>query len=297
MTGSFVVRELQARRKKVRAFTRPESVETAEALGAEVSLGDLNDLESLHNAAAGVNGIVHAATTYKHPEIDIAATEALADAWDRGSFVYVSSTSVYGDPAWGPVTENHPVDEKHMDYARGKVRSEAVVRQIAQRRRRNDFTLLRPPFILGPHRRCYRRWVTHVPGQGDAIPRNEPVVLPGASQSEWSEYRDAWVDTRELAWAIAECLERPLGGTANVISGHFVWHDLMAEIIELTGSKSTIEHKSVEELPDKKFYAQPWHYSGQRLQDHLGYEPAYRWQNTLAETVALEAPQPAVQAS
>lgn len=298
-TGSFVVRELQARGKTVRALARSESAQRAEALGAEVVLGDLDDPGSLRRAAKGVTGIVHAATTYKRPEIDIAATGALADAWDRGPFVYISSTSVYGNDTHSVlVTEDHPLDENE-DYQRGKVRSEAMLRQIAQARRRSDFTILRPPFIMGPHPRDYDRWVTNggPVEAGDAIRQNEPVVLPGESKREWSQYRDAWVDTRELAWVIAECLDRPLGGVANVISGHFGWHDLIAEVIQLTGSKSTIEHKPVDQLSNMKFFAQTWRFSSERLQDHLGYEPAYRWQDTLAEIVALGSLQPVGHAS
>jgi hypothetical protein len=70
-----------------------------------------------------------------------------------------------------------------------------------------------------------------------------------------------------------------------VINGHFTWHDFYTELVRLTGSHSRIEHWRLEELPDKRFYAQPWRYSGQRLEQRLGFRPARRWQATLAEIV------------
>jgi len=126
----------------------------------------------------------------------------------------------------------------------------------------------------------------------DRVLEGRPIVLPGATQDEWSQFGDAWVDARELAWAAAECLSRPLGGAANVVNSHFTWHDLYAELIRLAGSTSRIEHKALDaitadELPNKGFYAQLWRYSGQRLKQRLGFQSAYRWQDTLAEIVAM----------
>jgi nucleoside-diphosphate-sugar epimerase len=83
------------------------------------------------------------------------------------------------------------------------------------------------------------------------------VILPGITDAEWSAYRDVWLDVRDLAWVVAECLERPPGGPLNVLSGHYSWHDLYAELIRITASLSTIIHPPLaeiteEELQDKR---------------------------------------------
>jgi len=286
MAGSFIVRELQQRGQDVRVLARPDSAAVAQKLGADVALGDLADADSLRDAAQGMAGVVHVACTFTQPNVDIAAMETLLDAWDQGAFVFISSVDVYGHARYVPIDEDHPLDEPYSGYGRGKVRCEALLREVAQARGRDDFSILRPPHIWGPHPRCRERLVNARVREG------RPIVLPSATQDEWPQFGDAWVDARDLAWATAECLSRPLGEAANVVNSHFTWHDLCAELIRLAGSSSRIEHKELDaitadELPNKVFYAQTWRYSGQRLKQRLGFQSAYRWQDTLAEIVAM----------
>jgi nucleoside-diphosphate-sugar epimerase len=105
------------------------------------------------------------------------------------------------------------------------------------------------------------------------------------------QYRDVWIDVRDLAIIVAESLERPAGGPLNVLSGHFVWHDLYAALIRLTGSSSAIVHRpleaiSDEELPPRKqLYAQRWQFSDDRLRRHLGDIPRRPLEVTLRDTV------------
>ena len=118
-------------------------------------------------------------------------------------------------------------------------------------------------------------------------------MLPGATEAEWRQYGDAWVDTRELAWIAAECLVRPLGAAANVINSHFIWHDVYATLIHETGSNSRIRHKDFDaitddELPRKLIYAQTWRFSGELLAQQLDFRPSYDWRATLAEVARLE---------
>jgi nucleoside-diphosphate-sugar epimerase len=125
------------------------------------------------------------------------------------------------------------------------------------------------------------------------IRRGKRFVLPGATEEQWSQYGDDWVDARELAWAAAECLQRPLGAPANAINSHFIWHEVCVELKRRSGSDSQIMHKDYdaitnEENPRKDFFAQRWSYSGQRLQQRLGFRPRYQWQETLAEIVRLD---------
>jgi nucleoside-diphosphate-sugar epimerase len=282
LAGSFIVRELQARGHALRVLARPASAPEAERLGAELALGDLADADSLRRAAQGIAGVVHAACTLSQdPTSDIAAMQTLLEVWDTGPFVFISSVDVYGYPQYVSVDEDHPLDEAFSGYARGKVHCEGLLREAAQVRGRDDFAILRPPHIWGPHPRCQQRLLEA------GVLQSQPILLPGVTRDEWSQYGDAWVDTHDLAWAAAECLARPLGEAFNVITGHFTWHDFYAELIRLTGSHSRIEHRPLEELPDKRFYAQTWRYSGQRLEQRLGFRPSRRWQDTLAEIVRI----------
>src|SRR6202042_2878086 len=122
----------------------------------EIAFGDLTDPESLEHAATGAAGIVHLASTFRDGDTDVAAADALARSWADGPFVYLSSTDVYGRPAAGPVHEALPLDESYSPYARGKILSERLLLAQAARRNRLDFTILRPPYVWGPHAYC--RW-------------------------------------------------------------------------------------------------------------------------------------------
>jgi nucleoside-diphosphate-sugar epimerase len=285
MTGSFIVRELQNRGQAVRVLARHDSEQIARDLGVELAPGDLADIDSVRRAAQGAAGIIHVACTFTQPEVDIAAMRALLEQWNTGAFVFISSVDVYGYPQEKiPVTEEHPLDPSYSPYGGGKVRCEALLQAAAEARGRQDFSILRPPHIWGPHPKCRKRLVSA------RISNNQPVVLPGATPEEWMQFGDDWIDTRELAWATAECLTRPLGGAANAITSHFLWHEVYAELIRLARRSSAIEHKALdaiteEELPNKGFYAQTWRFSGERLEQHLGFQPTHRWQDTLAEIV------------
>ena len=95
---------------------------------------------------------------------------------------------------------------------------------------------------------------------------------------------------RDLAVIAAESVARPAGGPLNVVTSHFVWHDLYAELIRLTGSKSRIVHKALEEitdeeLPSKATRAQTWRFSEARLAAHLGALPRRALDVTLRETL------------
>ena len=279
LSGNYVIRELQRRTLPVRALARAESAPKLAALGVEVAIGDLSDPDSLRRACEGVTGIVHAACTFTDSAVDIAAMQALLDGWRHGPFVYFSSLDVYGLSNAPLISEETPLTDTDDDYAHGKVVSEGLL--AAQGR--TDFTSLRAPHIWAPHPKARRRLTDRT--------QSDTVLLPGVDETEWSQHRDAWIDARDLAWIVAECLERPLGGSMNVLAGHFVWHDLVAEIIRLTGSACTFIHRPLADMDEEtrqamRFYAQSWRYDDTRLRTHLDFHPSRTWQQTVAEVLA-----------
>ena len=244
--------------------------------------GDLNDQKSLHRACEGVSGIVHAACTLTDSNIDIAAMQALLDGWQEGPFIFFSSLDVYGLSTAPFITEEEPLDENYNDYAKGKVTCERLLIETAHQQDRTDYSILRAPYIWTPHATAYKRLMKLI--------ESETIILPGAKEEEWSQYRDAWIDARDLAWIVTECLQHPLSGAANAISGHFAWHDLIRQLILLTGSDHLIVHKPLaditeQELPNKHYYARSWQFSDEKIRTTLGYRPTRAWQGTLAEVI------------
>lgn len=262
------------------------------AAAAETAIGDLGDFAGLHHAA-GVTGIVHTACTFTDAMLDVAAMGVLLDSWGDDPFVFISSLDVYGAPQQIPVTVEHPLVERAggyeqgeiTGYAYGKVLCERMLAAKAQTMGRSDYASLRAPHIWGPHPKARRR-LLH-----ERIAAGEPVVLPGADEAEWSRYGDAWIDVRDLARIAADCLEHPPSTEMNVLSGHFVWHDLLAQVIRLIGSGSTIEHRPLSEIEDipfgKPFYAQTWRFADQRLKRSLAYEPQWTLEETLRDSLVM----------
>lgn len=303
MAGSFVVRELQRRGVAVRGLAREASAAKLQALGVDVAIGDLADPDSLRRACDGVTGIVHAASTFTDADVDIAAMQALLEAKLKlgklgqsrktgpvygpvyGGFVFFSSLDVYGFSTVALIDEDTPLDEGHSDYARGKVACERLLQAAAAQQGRSDFTSLRAPHIWGPHPTAQQRL--------RAMVDKPTVTLPGGDEAEWSQYRDAWIDARDLAWVVAECLARPAAGPLNVLAGHFVWHDLYSEIIRLTGAACQIVHKSLAAMSEAeraqtRFYSQSWRYDDSRLRRRLNFRPRYTWAQTVAETLTYD---------
>lgn len=274
LTGSFVVRELARRGTAVRSPNRSEC--------------DLAQPESLRRAARGVRGIIHAACTFVDAATDVAAMEVLLDAWERGPFIYVSSLDVYGFSRANPVTEDEPRDGAISAYARGKITCEEMIEDRARTRGRSDVAILRAAYIFGPHQRSAERLIDHRLRQG------LPIVLPGESYAEWSTYRDAWIDVRDLAWIAAECVTRPPGRALNVLAGHFVWNELYRTLAHLIGSSSPIVHKDLaaitsDELADKRLYAQSWYFSNNLLRTCLDFRPQLTLPETLQAVAATHA--------
>lgn len=284
LTGSFVVDELARRGEAVCVLSRSQSADCARASGRNIVEGNLEDPASLRRAASDATAIVHTACTYTDRAIDIAAMQALLEGWRRGPFVYLSSLDVYGLTDDAPITEDHALSESMNDYATGKVICERMLAEAAAADGRLEYTALRAPYIWGPHPKARERLCNQRLREG------KPIFLPGTTEDEWSCYRDAWIDVRELAAIVVACLKRPAGGPLNVLRDHFVWHDLYAALIALTGSPSELRHRTLddirdEELPNKHVYARTWEFSATRLQRHLGFSPQISFEATLRETL------------
>lgn len=282
LSGSFVVKELHKRGYRVRALARSLSPDT-KAPDVEVVQGDLTDQQSLRRACEGVTGIVHAACTLADSNIDIAAMHTLLDSWQEGPFIFFSTLDVYGLSTTPFITEEEPLDENYNDYARGKVVCERLLVETARQQNRTDNTILRAPYIWAPHPTAYKRLMNQ-------LDERDTIILPGTTEEEWREYRDAWIDARDIAWIVAECIQHPIGGAVHPISGHFVWHDLISHLILLTGSDRRIVHKPLgditgQELPNKNLYARSWEFSDEKIRTALGYRPTRVWQETVAEVI------------
>ncbi|WP_438295298.1 condensation domain-containing protein [Streptomyces sp. HUAS TT7] len=260
--GAFVLRELAAQGRPVLALARPESAHLVGGDGIEVIEGDLGDLDSLRAAVESADAVIHAACTFTRPEVDVAAMEAMVDAWRGGPFVFVSSVDAYGQPASGQVAEESPSHAPLSAYGQAKLDCERILLKAAGTQGRGGASAVRSPIVWGAHDRLrdQLRWgATGLLYQGALAGR--PIGLPAAGAGGHDWYGAPWVHAAALARAVTACLDAPVHGVANAVSGHVAWSDLTAELVTLLGSDSTVTfddevHRDLDHR---------WHYRADRL--------------------------------
>ncbi|WP_433544121.1 condensation domain-containing protein (plasmid) [Streptomyces sp. CA-294286] len=280
--GAFVLRELAARGRPVLALARPESAHLVAGEGVEVVEGDLGDPDGLRRAVAGVDAVIHAACTFTRPEVDVAAMRAMAEAWNKGPFVFVSSVDAYGHPADGWVPEESPSRQPLSPYGQAKVDCEALLLRAAGTGGRGGASAVRSPLVWGAHDRLrdQLRWGA-IGLLYQAARAHAPITLPapGAGGHEW--YGAPWVHAAALARAVTACLDAPVHGVANAVSGHVGWPELTEELRTLLGSDSPVRYDA-RVHPDLDHH---WHYRADRLAPALRPEPGEDLRTVLADMV------------
>ena len=144
--GSHVVRQLLQRGDRVRILARNSSRKSnIEALGCEITIGDLKDLSSLLRCVKGCRFVYHIAADYrlwaKNPQDiydnNVGGTRNLLSACCEASvekIVYTSSVGTIGLRKDGrPADEDSPVslDDMIGHYKRSKFMAEQVAKEFA----------------------------------------------------------------------------------------------------------------------------------------------------------------------
>ncbi|MFF4426413.1 condensation domain-containing protein [Streptomyces sp. NPDC001549] len=285
--GAFVVRELAAQGRPVLALARPESAHLIATEGVDVIEGDFSDLAGLRDAVAQADAVVHAACTFTRHDVDLAAMEAMVDAWRRGPFVFVSSVDAYGHPGTDRVAEEAPPHEPVSPYGRAKLDCESMVLRAAGTAGRGGGSAVRSPIVWGAHDRLREqlRWGA-IGTLYQAAREGRPIDLPrpGTGGHDW--YGAAWVHAAALARAVAECLDRPVHGVANACSGHVSWHDLAQDLTDLLGTRADL--RTTEAVPRDLDHR--WHYDSARLARPLRARPGEDRRTVLAEMTGAVPP-------
>ena len=166
------------------------------------------------------------------------AANALASRADR--YVYISSRSVYRQPALdaesSPLVDAEPDDASDDDYAVSKAGGElAVIRAFGDRA-----LLPRPGCIVGPWEDTGRLnwWLARVARGGD-------ILAPGPADSNIQ-----YVDARDLAeWSLSAA-ERGVGGAFDIVSPASLttMRLLLETCLEVTGSTGSLRWASPEAI-------------------------------------------------
>jgi nucleoside-diphosphate-sugar epimerase len=180
MLGSYIVDELLAEGRRVRAFVRDRGrASFLAARGVELASGSLDDGASVVVAARGCDVLFHAAAEigsgdawerFRSGNVEGTANVVEAACAHGARLVHVSSTAVFGAARYRdtPTDERVPLPElpQHDAYGRSKQAAERIVLG-AHAAGRLQATVVRPPVMYGRRDRQF-------------VPRVGPVLRRGA---------------------------------------------------------------------------------------------------------------------
>ena len=274
MVGSFVVQELRRRGHRLRLFVRRGAAVQDDG-SDEWSVGDFADPDSVARAARGAEGVVHLGCTFRYWRQDAAAMERLIAEWAAGPLVLMSTTDVYPRSAPAPIDETCPLQaaEQAVPYVRGKLHAERLLHAAAAALGRSDISTLRPPFVWGPHPYC--RWQLRTAAGYAfyrAVAAGSTLTLPPGDPADVAF---SWVDARDLAVLVADCLAEPVAGALNVVTGQVSWSAFYQELSRRTGHAPPVR---IGEVPPDDLHARTRRYATTRLRAR-GFRPVHtEWQ-------------------
>jgi nucleoside-diphosphate-sugar epimerase len=162
--GSALVPELMQAGHHVVGLTRSEAgAETLRAAGAEVKYGNIEDLDSLREGAAGADGVIHLAFNHdfsqmmKNAEDDRKAIEAMGEVLmgSNRPFVMTSGTGIAASVNGQPSTEDSPIT-----FWNPRGATEAAVKELTKRG--VNMTVVRLPQVHDTRKQGLVPYVTAV---------------------------------------------------------------------------------------------------------------------------------------
>jgi NAD dependent epimerase/dehydratase len=282
---------------RVRAFVHYNSrdargtldwLEPDAVAGAEVVLGELRDVESVTDACAGIDVVMHLGAhvgipySYVNPrdffEVNTLGTLNVAQAalrHDVERVVHTSTSEVYGSAQTVPITEAHPL-EPQSPYAASKVAADKLI-DSWHRAYGLPATIVRPFNAYGP-RQSARAIIPTIVSQALA----GPIVRLGSLHPR----RDlTYVDDTVAGFVAAAQAPAVAGHTIQLGTGHDVSIADLVEIVgELLGRELEVELDPARVRSDTsevlRLVASP-----QLARDLLGWEPEMPLRDGLARTI------------
>jgi dihydroflavonol-4-reductase len=240
--GSWAVPALLRRGHAVRLLVR-DADKAARVLDrrgvaadqVELHRGDMVDRAAVERAAAGADATIHAAAAIGVTsggavsvleQNTCGARTVVGAALEAGHdpVVHVSTVSVFVPPREPVITAESPLSSPRTEYGRSKVLTERELR--ARQDRGAPITIVYPGGVIGPD-----------PPTVDATIEG----LLGARRSGWPMAPGGvgLIDVRDLAEALAACIEPGRGPRRLLLGGEFhTWPDLGQLLDEVTGVRA-----------------------------------------------------------
>ncbi|MGE6555533.1 NAD-dependent epimerase/dehydratase family protein [Exiguobacterium artemiae] len=270
--GLRIAKRLLSEALEVRGLIRQaERFNEFESLGITPVFGDLTNQTSLEKAMNQIDWVVHCAA-YLGDDENLAyqsnvegvihlATAAL----DAGAnILHISTTSVYGEPADGHLTESSPLAVDHpAPYIQTKVRSEQILNDYATRGL--DVRILRPGAICAEHD---SHW-------GDRQVRR----MQETDRVTWVHPDDLvnWVHADNIAEMVVLVLTRGQPGDVyHAVDANIPETDFRMRLLEASGKPFQVPNRAAERPT----------YATDKIKT-LGYQPARSFDETMDALLAL----------
>ena len=239
--GSHSVAALLSQGIQVRLLVRSHErvVRSLSPLGVadvESVLGDVTAPESVAEAMAGCDALLHAAAIYSFDaraaarmrEVNVRGTEIVLGAAVRAGLdpiVHISSYAALLPPGGAVLTPDSAVTRPQGAYCRSKADSERVARRYQEQGA--PVVITYPGAVIGPH--------------DPYLGESNRIIVELATTGLAMRGGGPWVDVRDVAKVHAAVMEPGRGPRRYMITGHYIAvTDLAATLHEITGRRGRI---------------------------------------------------------
>lgn len=239
--------------------------------GLEIVTGDIQDRETVNSALDGVQVVYHSAWSFASRPADafkidvggyINVLEAAAEHRIR-HLLFLSSSVVYGEPAYRPLDELHPHrPEKSRDPLHAIAKSTAhKLSSLYYARYKLPYTIFIFWWGYGDSR---------IPGRTlreliDSALKGDPIKAP-----EKAGGSAAYLGDIAAAFEKATLNEKAYGQEFNLASFYIKWRDLIELVVKLANSPSRIEIVPDELWDGPGFLTGVWDVSAKKAAEALG---------------------------
>ena len=264
--GLRVAKRLLPEALEVRGLIRQtERFTEFESLGITPAIGDLTDQTSLRQAMEQIDWVVHCAAYLgddpvlaRQANVEGVEHLALAALKTGARFLHISTTSVYGEPANGHMTELSPLAVDHLaTYIRTKVRSEQILRDYAARGL--DVRILRPGAICAEQDSHWGDRQVRRMQEADCVTWVHPDDLVN------------WVHADNIAEMVVLILTRgKTGDVFHAVDANIPETDFRMRLIEASGKPYQVPDRAAERPT----------YATDKIKT-FGYEPVRSFEDTM----------------
>jgi UDP-glucose 4-epimerase len=268
--GGAIARELVGKGWEVVGISRTLSKVFGLTQQLQLDISSIDFVAQVCAAVPDCHAIVHAAASL---DTDAGADSIslvncfgthnvlkLAYLWKVNSFIYLSSVGVIGRPQVLPITEDHPI-QPLTAYHAAKLYGEHLTQIVG--RTGLPGAMLRLSSPVSPQMPGNRILSVYIV---QAL-LNQPLSVFGTGMR-----RQNYVDVRDIAAAVALCLEQQVQGLFNIGGRRAISNRELAQLcIQVLGSKSAITYGGQPDEDDTI----AWDLAIEKAAEHFGYCPQY----------------------